>query len=223
MNYFRMVLMNSNENVGNSFQIEKFLAARERSIAMVRDCAQKIRPGMSEEQGHQILKDALADHQCERLWHPSKVRFGVNTLKTFREKSEPDTLIQAGDLFFFDIGPVFDGHEGDYGETFVCEKGDSKLADAAQEVYQKSAKAWRESNLTGAALYKYAAECANNLGYELNQDMDGHRLGDFPHALHFKGGLPEHEGVPVPGLWILEIHLRDSKTNRGSFFEDLLQ
>lgn len=214
--------MINNEAVGPNFNLDKFKAARDRSVKLVRDCASKVRAGMTENDGHEILKQALAEHGSEKLWHPSKVRFGRNTLKTFKERSEPEVILKKGDVFFFDVGPVFNGHEGDYGETFVCEEATSIAAEASRIVFDKTAVFWRETKLAGKALYDFAGEQAHKLGFELNLDMDGHRLGDFPHALHFKGGLPDHEGTPVPGLWILEIHLRDLSSNRGTFFEDLL-
>lgn len=215
--------MISNEAVGPNFDLAKFKIARDRSVKLVHDCAKKIQVGMSEEDGHEILKQALEVHGSEKLWHPSKVRFGVNTLKTFREKSEPGVKLAKGDVFFFDIGPVFNGHEGDYGETFICGEETNLAASASKIVFDKTAEFWRETKQTGKALYDFASAKALELGFELNLDMDGHRLGDFPHALHFKGGLPDHEGTPVPGLWILEIHLRDLKSKRGTFFEDILQ
>ena len=52
--------------------------------------------------------------------------------------------------------------------------------------------------------------------------MNGHRLGDFPHALHYKGKLSDFSEAPFPNLWVLEIHLIDEKINRGAFFEDIL-
>lgn len=214
--------MINNEAVGPNFDFDKFKIARDRSVQLVHACAKKIQVGMTEEDGHEILKSELAKHGSEKLWHPSKVRFGINTLKTFREKSEPNVVLKKGDVFFFDIGPVFNGHEGDYGETFVCEEESNIAADASKIVFKKTSAFWRETKQTGKALYDFASAEANKLGFELNMDMDGHRLGDFPHALHFKGGLPDHEGTPVPGLWILEVHLRDLKNNRGTFFEDLL-
>lgn len=218
------MVISPNEAVGPQFDLKKFLQARSLAVKIVHECAQKIKAGMSEADGHALLKDLFEKNKSERLWHPTKVRFGVNTLKTFREISEPNIIIQDGDLFFFDIGPVFEGHEGDYGETFVCgQHSQNELAQAAQIVFAATAKAWKDQSLSGAGLYAFAAREAEKLGFELNLDMDGHRLGDFPHALHFKGGLPDHQGIPVADLWILEIHLRDRVKNRGAFFEDLLQ
>ena len=217
--------MNSpNENLGERFNLDHFLAAREGAIKIVRDVAKKVTVGMSEDEAHQLLKTAFDRNGTQKLWHPSKVRFAANTLKTFREISEPNIKLKKGDLFFFDIGPVINDHEGDYGETFLCQSSESsELIDASKSVFEQTAKAWKKQGLTGKKLYAFAAEKAQELGFELNLDMDGHRLGDFPHALHFKGGLPDHDAIPKPGLWILEIHLRDPKTNRGAFFEDLLQ
>ncbi|MBH48193.1 MAG: (Fe-S)-binding protein [Halobacteriovorax sp.] len=213
-----------NENLGAKFNLEHFLNAREASIAIVRQVASRVVEGMSEDEAHLLLKEAFEKNGSQKLWHPTKVRFAENTLKTFREISIPDIKIKKGDLFFFDIGPVINDHEGDYGETFVCQSNQSNdLIDASQTVFQETAKAWREQGLNGKELYSFANNKAKELGFELNLDMDGHRLGDFPHALHFKGGLPDHSATPAPGLWILEIHLRDPKTNRGAFFEDLLR
>ncbi len=42
------------------------------------------------------------------------------------------------------------------------------------------------------------------MGYKLNNNMKGHRVGDFPHHVFYKGGLNETEEVPCENLWILE-------------------
>lgn len=213
-----------NENLGQLFNLDSFFKARETAIHIVRDVASKITAGMGEDDAHELLKIAFEKNGSQKLWHPTKVRFGVNTLKTFREASIPDVKINNGDLFFFDIGPVIDDHEGDYGETFVCGQSEKNhLATACKEVFDETARAWKEQDLSGPGLYAFAARAAEKRGYQLNLDMDGHRLGDFPHALYFKGGLPDHQDVPSPNLWVLEIHLRDIVTNRGAFFEDILK
>lgn len=213
----------SNENVGTSFSLEKLLRAQSRTIELVRKCADQVKPGMTEEDTHLLLKQELDVFGSEKLWHPSKIRFAENTLKTFREKSIPDIVIKDGDPFFFDIGPVFDGHEGDYGETFICGQSKNASALTCEVVFKHTAQAWREDKLTGVALYEVAQKKANELGFELNLDMDGHRLGDFPHALHYKGGLGEQTNNPNANLWILEIHLRHQTKPYGCFFEDILK
>jgi hypothetical protein len=81
---------------------------------------------------------------------------------------------------------------------------------------------WTINRVSGEELYDYASERAEHYGYILNLGNDGHRIGDFPHHIHFKGGLPEMDEVIVPNAWILEIHLLNQTRTYGAFFEDLL-
>src|SRR5690606_4308067 len=110
----------------------------------------------TEEEAHQLLKDILARRGITKLWHPSKIRFGVNTRCTFREESRAGVRLGMGDLFFVDIGPVFKDHEGDYGETFRCGGGSDPMIEATREIFKIAEKAWREQKLTGIDLYELA-------------------------------------------------------------------
>ena len=60
------------------------------------------------------------------------------------------------------------------------------------------------------------------MGWELNLDLSGHRLSDFPHAAVYDGPLAEIDFRPSPLLWVLEIHIRDRDGKFGAFFEDML-
>jgi Xaa-Pro aminopeptidase len=42
--------------------------------------------------------------------HPILVRFGENTLKVFKQPSEGDARHKDDDIFFLDLGVVWDGH-----------------------------------------------------------------------------------------------------------------
>ena len=59
-------------------------------------------------------------------------------------------------------------------------------------------------------------------GWQLNLDMSGHRLADFPHAALHKGVLAEAPFSPSPGLWMLEIQIRHPVRPFSAFYEDLL-
>jgi hypothetical protein len=72
------------------------------------------------------------------------------------------------------------------------------------------------------ALYDFAAAEARAMGWELNLDMSGHRLADFPHAVLHKGALAEAPFAPSPGLWVLEIQIRHPDRPFSAFYEDLL-
>lgn len=211
------------EGLGPGFDAVRLLEAREQSRAAVAAIAARIRPGMTEPEAEAIAADVFEDLGFERVWHPTHIRFGINTLKLYKERSEPGVVLGGQDLFFIDIGPVWAGHEGDYGDTFVL--GDDPemhaIARAARELFDAIAARWREG-LSGRALYAEAEAGARAMGYELNLGAPGHRLGDFPHAVHRAGHLAAADFPPSPGLWVLEIQLRHPTRPIGAFFEDLL-
>lgn len=211
------------QNVGKSFSLERMLQARERSWAALRDIASRITPGMTEPEAAAMAAERLAAAGMQRIWHPSIIRFGANTLKTFRQRSAPDTVLADNDIFFVDLGPVFDGHEGDVGDTFVV-GNDATMHDcatAARTLFDITAAHWREG-VTGVALYTFATEQAEAMGWRLNHATKGHRVGDYPHAVHKAGNLGDFDAAPVPGLWILEIQIAHPTLPIGAFYEDLL-
>lgn len=211
------------EGLGPGFDASLLLAARERSIEATRRIAAALRPGMSESEALALAAGVFEALGVERHWHPPHIRFGANTLKLYKQASDPKVLLGAQDLFFIDIGPVWDGHEGDYGDTFVL--GDDPqmlaIAEAARVLFERTAAQWR-AGATGLALYAWAETEARAMGYELNLGAPGHRLGDFPHAVHRAGKLADADFAPSPGLWVLEIQLRHPRRPIGAFFEDLL-
>ncbi len=188
----------------------------------MRAFAATLREGMSEEEAHEELRLQGLAAGVEKLWHPSKIRFGRNTTCTFRQASDPTVRLMKGDLFFIDYGPVFQGHEGDFGETYLFQGQGHRLIEAVEAVYAATAECWRQHSLSGQALYEFAATRARALGVELDPRMAGHRIGDFPHALHHKGSLGEEARTPSAERWILEIHLIDRHQGLGAFKEDLL-
>lgn len=220
------------QNVGPTFNRELYINARNKTIDAINALGQKLvleinskkRVNFSEADGHLMVNDLFKTMKIDRTWHPTKFRLGVDTTKNFSEASTPNLILKSNDLFFIDVGPVIAGMEADYGRTFVV--GDHQpfhtLAKDAEIVFKEVADHWHAKKVNGMELYQFAAGCAEKMGHRLNLKMDGHRLGDFPHALHFKGGLAEIEETPLPLLWILEIHLLSKDGTYGAFYEDLL-
>lgn len=60
------------------------------------------------------------------------------------------------------------------------------------------------------------------MGWDLDPDLPGHRVSDFPHAALHTGALAEYDHAPSSMRWILEIHLLDPQRRFGAFFEDML-
>ncbi len=211
------------QNFGPSYDQEKLYRARETARALTYELSSMIRPGMVEEDAHKLYKELSVKHGVEKQWHPAKLRFGPNTLMNFKEVSAPYVL-QEEDIFFIDIGPVLEGHEADYGETFsLGSQFDHKhIAESAKKVFHEVGEHWLTFRPPGPELYEFAKERADHYGYYLNMGSDGHRIGDFPHHVHFKGALVECEETVIPDAWILEIHLYDPKRRFGAFYEDIL-
>ncbi len=211
------------EFTGDQFNLEDYLRSQEKTRQVVQAFSKKLHAGMTEKEGRDLLEKMLDDSGLEKRWHPTKMRMGINTVLSFRDNSE-DYVLEENDIFFADVGPVYYNHEGDYGETFVTGNNPrlKHLADATKIIFFATQKAWKEQNLTGKALYEFATKEAEKLNLRLNSNMYGHRLGDFPHAVHTKAKLGDLPFKPSPNLWVLEIHVIDDELKRGAFFEDIL-
>lgn len=211
------------EAVGTSFDPEQLLHARERTWTALHGIRERMRPGITEEEAKAEAMEVFQALGMERLWHPVLIRIGSNTTKTYRERSEPVRLGE-NDIYFIDLGLVFKGHEGDAGDTFVMGHAPEKqaCADAARELFHLTAAAWRQQGLSGEALYAFAEERAQAMGWRLNHEIKGHRVSDFPHAVHKAGDLGEYGERPSDGLWILEIQIAHPTEPYGAFYEDLL-
>jgi Xaa-Pro aminopeptidase len=189
-----------------------------------------IRPGMLEEEARVAGEKILKDFGFEKNWHRLYVRFGENTLLKFGEVSKPDTRLGDNDIYYLDIGPLWRGrdgllYEGDAGDTVVV--GNDPEMKACAETNRKLfgivAEIWRRESLTGAELYARATAEAKKLGYILHPQVDGHRAGDFPHQVFYKGGIGEIDFKPSAGIWILEMQIRHPTRPFGAFFEDTLE
>ena len=152
------------------------------------------------------------------------MRFGTNTLKTFGAESDPGIVLGENDIFFIDIGPVWEDWEGDGGDSFVVghDAMKKKCAADAKGLFHTVRHEWENSGKSGKALYEFSVEEAQVMGWELNMDLSGHRLSDFPHAAIYDGPLADVDFKPSPLLWVLEIHIRHPDGGYGAFFEDML-
>lgn len=212
------------QDFGEKFDLKKFYHAREIARDMAYELASKIKPGMAEDDAHELYQKICVKHGVEKNWHPAKLRFGPNTLKTFKEVSDPYTL-QDEDIFYVDIGPVVDGHEADYGETFTIGSNfeHRHVADTSKKLFDEVSAYWNQTKTRGPALYHWASARAKEYGYHLNMGSDGHRIGDFPHHVFFKGAIIETDEELLPNAWILEIQLDHPKLKFGAFYEDILK
>lgn len=211
------------ERVGERFTLDGILLARRRSMDAVHEIAALMTPGITT--GDAI---ALADQHLRRMgashnWHPTYVRFGADSQSPAVQPTDRRRTLGEDDIFVVDIGPVWDGYEGDYGDTFVTgvDADQRRCAQAARDVFQRARLAWLDG-LTGQALYDLADVYAHEYGCALVRDIAGHRVSDFPHALYGKHQLANADFIPGDGIWVLEIQVRDLRLPIGAFYEDVL-
>ena len=212
------------ERVGSSFSEDGMLAARRLTRKAIRRIADFVRPGMVEEDAVAHARKVLEDLGLHATWHPLRVRFGSNTTKAMKQPSTPGVVLKENDIFFVDIAPRHEAWEGDGGASFAVGHDPEleRCARGAEELFHEVRAAWRRHGWTGVRLYEYAGQRARQMGWELNLDLPGHRLSDFPHAALHTGALAQAAFSPSPLRWVLEIHLRDPGHRFGAFFEDLL-
>lgn len=212
------------EAVGPRFDPALMQHAREQSWTALRGIQARMRPGISEDEAHAEAMQVFAQLGMERLWHPVIIRIGPNTTRTYREPSLPDVRLGENDSYFIDLGLVFEGHEGDVGDTIVVGHAPERAAcaQAARDLFHDVATAWRKEGWSGHRLYNYACERAEAMGWRFNHAIKGHRVSDFPHSVHKGGNLGDFEREPSGGLWILEIQIAHPTEPFGAFYEDLL-
>lgn len=213
------------EKNGQGFSPLLLFSSQEKLKMAVGQLADQIKPGMTEEMALKISAEIFKSFQIEKYWHAPKIRFGINTLKTFSETSEPGVVLEENDIFFLDFGAVFENHESDFGKTFVLgdHEGYHKMKMTTEILFNELKMAWRQQTLTGKKLYELATQSAEKMGYKFNLNGgSGHRIGDFPHHIHYRGDLADVDFIPSSNHWILEVQIYDPTLQRGAFYEDIL-
>ena len=210
------------EAVGPLFTEDGMVEARDRTMEALDIIATKLHPGMSEEEGERQARKVLKNLGLLIGWHKVVVRFGCNTVLEYGAPSKPGVLLQENDIATLDIGPIWNGWEGDGGNTYVL-GNDPEMNRAKTDVlalWQKVRMYWHETKASGRKLYDYAAYEADVMGWELNPIMAGHRVADFPHP--YPGRLIDLPNAPGTHRWILEILIRHKTLPFGAYYEDLL-
>nr|WP_322493474.1 NAD(P)H dependent flavin oxidoreductase family protein [Pseudomonas putida] len=211
------------EKVGPRYSLDGMLAAREQSVRAVTAIASQLKVGMTTAQALEMAAQTLQAMGASHTWHPTYIRFGDDTVRTPRQGIDLQRVLRNTDIVVVDVGPVWDGYEGDYGDTFVFGQHELHHAcvKALHEVFDETRQAWGHG-LTGRELYDFAERSAQAKGWQLERNLAGHRIADFPHVLYGQDKLAEVEIVPSEVVWVLEIQLCHPSEPVGAFFEDIL-
>jgi Xaa-Pro aminopeptidase len=196
-----------------------------------------LEPGILESTASNTIKQLAAKQLgVTRHWHKRVVRSGPNTLQPYRE-NPPDRAIEADDIVFLDLGPIFEEWEADFGRTYVI--GDDPVKQRLRDdlpVLFNAGRDYFDANpdVTGEELFDHVVDLARERGWTWGGTIAGHVLGQFPHeepqgdhlfALVAPGNDRPMRGLDVTGRechWILEIHIVDVDRQIGGFYEELL-
>lgn len=215
----------TNETVGASFNVDLLQAARDKTLQVLQQVSAHIRVGTHESEAKKLLQQIQESLGALKSWHPPQIRFGENTILPFGQKGLEDPALKENDIYFLDIGPIFDGHEGDVGRSFTLGRDPEmhKCCRDVEAIWLEVRDHWARQNVTGAELYRFAEASAAQRGWQLSlQKANGHRISDFPHAAKIRGSIEGFEEKPAANRWILEIQIRHPTKPFGAFFEDLL-
>ena len=196
-----------------------------------------VRPGVSERQiEDEIGALAAREFGVEKHWHRRIVRAGANTV-TIAGDNPPVRTLEANDIVYVDLGPVFEVWEADIGRSYVLGDDLQKqklVADLPRLFDQVQAHYRRDQGMTGAALYAFAQEAAAAAGWRFGGKIAGHIVSEFAHAL-IPGDkalnrisplnpkpMSDPDGKGRARHWILEIHLVAPDGSFGGFYERLL-
>ena len=196
-----------------------------------------VRPGVTERAVEDRIGElAERDFGVEKHWHKRIVRAGANGVTTAGD-NPPVRTIEADDIVYVDLGPVFEAWEADIGKSYALGADPQKhklVADLPRVFAQVQAHYKTNPHITGASLYAFAQEAAAAAGWRFGGQIAGHIVSEFAHAL-FPGvkalfGIVPQNPTPMSDLdgkgrvrhWILEIHLVALDGSFGGFYERLL-
>ena len=221
-------------------RLAALVEAEERAFALFDaiEAAKLVAPGRTEHAVEQDIRAlALADFGVSKHWHKRVVRAGINTITTAGD-NPPDRVIGEDDIVYVDLGPVFEEWEADVGRSYAIGGDPQKHAlctdlprifDIVRDQFNAA------PDITGAELYAFAHEAAENAGWLFGGKIAGHIVGEFPHA--YIPGEKDHHRINAanPGRlreldafgrvrhWILEVHLIAPDRTFGGFYEKLLR
>ena len=162
-------------------------AAEARALQMFAaiEAAGLVRSGVSERDVEDAIKElAFQKFGVTTHWHRRIVRSGPNSITTAGDHP-PVRVIEADDIVYLDLGPVFEGWEADIGKSYALGNDPRKHALVAElpRQFDRLQTHFRANpGITGAALYDFAVQSAEVAGWRSGGKIAGHIVSEFAHA-----------------------------------------
>ncbi|KAB8027754.1 M24 family metallopeptidase [Fluviispira multicolorata] len=213
------------ENINSNAIVSMATQARNKTWDAVHEIKNRIRPGMTELEAIKIANRYFADCGVRRFWHQTHIRFGESTILSFNDTYRENIILKENDIFYIDVGPVWDGIEGDCGNTFVMGEGSKflQIKNDIKVLFDDVHQYWLKTQATGQKLCEYSRQQVEKMGYLLLPEyVKGHRLSEFSHSKYTNAGLFDLDFCPSAERWILELQICHPSMKFGAFYEDLL-
>ncbi len=218
------------ENVDEKFVMAGLLKARKKTLAVMHEIRNALKPGLTEDDARKLALEIFRKEGVTKHWHKPYIRFAKGTALTFHQALQPEYRLQLDDPFYIDLGPIWPDeelgleYEGDVGDTFVLgtHPKAEECAKTARQLFAEGQDYWQKHSCTGKELYAYLKQRTESLGYKFAEDVDGHRVADFPHHKYSRDRLSKLLFCPSSSLWVLEIQIMSPDMSFGAFFEDML-
>jgi len=222
------------EKVDPQFAVEGLLKAREKTLEVLARIRSELKEGASERDVLSQIRSIFADYGVTQHWHRPFVRFAEGTRLTYND-DESDIRLKHDWPYYLDVAPVWPGaklgmdskirYESDYGDTFIFGQNAEaqKMIDSIHNAFDEAKQYWRQKK-SGEEIYGCFKKRVENEGFIFREEIDGHRLGDFPHIKYTRDleYLSKIEFIPTAGLWMLEVMITHPNLKMGAFYEDLM-
>lgn len=213
------------ENIGKHALPDMTHSARQKTWQAVTDISQMIIPGMTEKQAIQKANTYFSEKGVRKFWHKTHVRFGHSTTLSFDDPYADNIFLKENDIFYIDIGPIWDGIEGDCGDTFVVGNNPDflKIKKDVKEIFHKTRAYWKSNHPSGKEMYAFAYAYTEQMGYKMCPTyVKGHRLSEFSHSHYSDQTLFDLEFSPAAERWVMELQICHPSMQFGAFYEDIL-
>ena len=185
-----------------------------------------IQPYMTEKEAIKKANEYLVSQGVKKFWHKTHIRFGESTILSFNDPYKENVTLKENDIFYIDIGPIWDGIEGDCGDTFVMGNNLEylKIKTDIKNILNEVRQFWLENkDASGVKLSEVTQNLVEKNGYVLFPAyVKGHRLSEFSHQKYADIGTFQADFKPSADRWILELQICHPSLKFGAFYEDLL-
>ena len=213
------------EKINNDAIYAMVTTARNKTWIAIEDIKNMIKPGMTEQVAIKLANKYFAEQGVRKFWHKTHIRFGTSTILSFNDAYTENVVLKDNDIFYIDIGPVWDGIEGDCGKTFVVGHHPQyeKIVQDIKILFDDVFEYWKTTETSGQKLFEYSKIQVKKMNYLLEPSyIKGHRLSEFSHLKYSSMSLFDLNFIPSPERWILELQICDPALKFGAFYEDLL-